>query len=102
MQIREPGGKAALWLQSPDGNVYLGDLAENAIGVISPAGEYRVLHRDERLRWVDAFSFGPDGYIYAAVNQLHRSAPLNGGSEETQPPYLIVRFRPLAPGPVGR
>jgi sugar lactone lactonase YvrE len=84
------------------GNVYLGDLAKNAIGVIGSDRKYSVLISDPRLSWVDAFSFGDNGYLYAVVNQLHRSAVLNGGESATQPPYLIVKFRPLSKGTVGR
>ena len=64
------------------------------------AGGY--LLANSRLSWVDAFSFGPDGYLYTVVNQLHRSAVLNGGEAATIPPYLILRFKPLATGTTGR
>lgn len=84
------------------GNLYLGDLANNAIGVIGSDRKYRVLHKDPRLSWVDAFSFGPDGHLYLVANQLHRSAVLNGGIAATQPPYLILKFKPLANGTTGR
>ena len=85
-----------------EGNLYLGDLANNAIGVIGPDRQYRTLIADPRLSWVDAFSFGPDGYLYTVINQLHRSAVLNAGTPATVPPYLIMRFEPLAGGTVGR
>ena len=84
------------------GNVYLGDLASNAIGVIGPDREYRVLIADPRLSWVDAFSFGQDGYLYTVANQLHRSAILNGGEAATQLPFLVLKFRPPSAGTVGR
>lgn len=84
------------------GNLYLGDLANNAIGIIGYDRKYSVLISDPRLSWVDAFSFGDNGYLYAVVNQLHRSAVLNGGDSATKPPYLIVKFRPLSGGTVGR
>ena len=84
------------------GNVYLGDLANNAIGVIGPDRKYRVLFSDSRLSWIDAFSFGNDGYLYTVANQLHRSAVLNGGESATKPPYLILKFKPLSEGTVGR
>ena len=76
--------------------------ANNAIGVIGPDRTYRVLISDPRLSWVDAFSFGTDGYLYTVANQLHRSAVLNGGESATKPPYLILRFKPLAAGTPGR
>jgi len=85
-----------------DGNVYISDLAGSAVGVTDPDGGYRQLVSDSRLAWPDAFSFGPDGMLYGVANQLHRSATLNAGTDETQPPFLIFRVTPLADGVVGR
>jgi sugar lactone lactonase YvrE len=84
------------------GNVYVTDLAAGAIGVTGPDGAYRVLYEDERLSWPDGISAGPDGWMYVTVNQLHRSAPLNGGTDASIPPYYLMRFRPLAAAVVGR
>ncbi|MDJ0740080.1 MAG: L-dopachrome tautomerase-related protein [Gammaproteobacteria bacterium] len=84
------------------GNVYLGDLANNAIGVIDAERRYRRLAAGPRLSWIDAFSFGPDGGLYAVANQLHRSAVLNGGEAAVRPPFLVLRVTPLAPGVSGR
>lgn len=84
------------------GNLYLGDLARNAIGLIGPDRRYRQLVSDPRLSWIDAFSFGPDGRLYAVANQLHRTATLNGGVAATRPPFLVIRLRPLASGTSGR
>jgi sugar lactone lactonase YvrE len=85
-----------------EGNIYLGDLASNAIGVIDTERRYRVLVADPRLSWVDAFSFGPDGALYTVANQLHRSATLNAGTQTATPPYHVLRVQPLAPGVTGR
>ncbi|MEL6317786.1 MAG: L-dopachrome tautomerase-related protein [Pseudomonadota bacterium] len=84
------------------GNVYISDVGANAIGVTGPDGAYRVLHQDPALSWPDAFSFGPDGRIYAVINELHRSPPLNGGDDGSQGLFKLVAFPPLAPGAVGR
>jgi sugar lactone lactonase YvrE len=85
------------------GNVYVTDIANNAIGVTSPDGAYRVLVRDaEHLSWPDGISAGPDGWMYATVNKLHRSAALNGGENRSEPPYYLVRFRPIDAAVVGR
>jgi sugar lactone lactonase YvrE len=82
------------------GNIYLGELAANAIGVITPNGEYRRLFQDDRLSWVDDFEFSADGQtIYAVANRLHLSAPLNAGVEAGEPPFYIFEFEPLAPRP---
>lgn len=84
------------------GNVYLGYLEKDAIAVLRPTGELEILARDPALSWIDAFAFGPDGLLYTVANQLHRVAPLNAGVDRTEPPFLVLRFTPLAPGVVGR
>lgn len=85
-----------------DGNVYVTDLANNAIGVIDHSREYRIYLRDERLSWPDALSFGPDNKLYTVANQLHRSALLNAGEQTAIPPFYIFSFTPLADGVSGR
>lgn len=84
------------------GNIYVTDIANDAVGVIGPDRSYRILVRDPRLSWPDAFAFGPDGWLYVVANQLHRSPVLNAGESAVQPPFLILRLRPLGPGIVGR
>jgi sugar lactone lactonase YvrE len=83
-------------------NIYLGELAENAIGVIAPDRSYRRLAQCPRLSWVDSFSFGPEGRLYAVVNRLHQSAMLNGGESASKPSYYLLQVKPLAPGLPGR
>ncbi|MCQ8118767.1 major royal jelly family protein [Methylomonas rosea] len=83
-------------------NIYLGDLANNAIGVISADRRYRQLAQCPRLSWVDSFSFGPEGRLYAVVNRLHRSATLNGGDAQSKPPYYLLQVKALAAGLPGR
>lgn len=85
-----------------DGNIYLGDLAHDALVRISPDGQSRRIATDPRLSWLDAFSFGPDGKLYGVANQLHRSARLHGGKDETIKPFLIVDFVSEAGGVIGR
>lgn len=83
------------------GNVYVTDVENNAIGVTT-LGNYRMLIQDESLSWPDGLSCGPDGYIYATVNQLHKAPAFNAGEELGTPPYSIVRFKSLGPCTVGR
>lgn len=86
------------------GNVYVTDVGGNAIGVTSPDGRYHVLVRNDRqLVWPDGLSFGPDGLLYATVNQLHRHPQLSAGEDKpAQGGFLIVGVKPLAPGKQGR
>ncbi|MGF1493202.1 MAG: L-dopachrome tautomerase-related protein [Microcoleaceae cyanobacterium] len=84
------------------GNIYITDISANTIGVIQPDRSYRPLVSEAWMSWPDALSFGPDGYLYSVVNQLHRTPALNGGVDATEPPFTIFRFRPLADGIVGR
>jgi hypothetical protein len=74
------------------GNIYLGELAENAIGMVTRQRSYRRLVKSPQLSWVDSLSFGPDGRLYAVVNRLHLSAQLNGGKALSKPPYYLVRM----------
>ncbi|WP_347988363.1 L-dopachrome tautomerase-related protein [Methylomonas sp. AM2-LC] len=85
-----------------DNNIYLGDLANNAIGVITPDRRYQQLAQCPRLSWVDSFSFGSNGQLYAVVNRLHRSAILNGGDDQSKPPYFLLKVKALAEGLPGR
>jgi hypothetical protein len=85
------------------GNIYITDLQNNAVGVTAPDGSYRIVASDdEHLIWPDGFSYGPDGYFYVTATQLQRSAVFNAGEETSQTPFLVLRFRPLAPSAIGR
>jgi sugar lactone lactonase YvrE len=111
LSAEDLAGRVERWADKPicdgismdrAGNIYISDLAANAIGVIDAERQYRVLVSDPRLSWPDAFSYGPDGRMYTVANQLHKSATLNAGSDASEPPYLVLTFQPLAPGVVGR
>ncbi|MEM9430183.1 MAG: L-dopachrome tautomerase-related protein [Pseudomonadota bacterium] len=85
------------------GNVYITAMTDNAIGVTKPDGSYEVLYQsDEGLPWPDGFSVGVDGFIYATVNELHRSPVLNGGEDASTGAFRIVRFPALGTTVGGR
>lgn len=80
------------------GDVFITDVTANAIGVTGKDGKYRRIVQDERLSWPDGLALGSDGKVYVTVNRLHRSAALNAGQNESQPPYYVFRFaQPAAP-----
>lgn len=85
------------------GNVYITAMTDNAIGVTKPDGSYEVLFQtDENLPWPDGFSIGVDGYVYATINELHRSPVLNEGEDASLGTYRIVRFSALGQTVSGR
>lgn len=86
-----------------EGNVYITAMTDNAIGVTKADGAYEVLFQsDDGLPWPDGFAIGPDGYVYATVNELHRSPVLNGGEDASLGTYRIVRFPALGTALSGR
>jgi sugar lactone lactonase YvrE len=85
-----------------EGNHYFTDLGHNAIAVLHPGGLLETLVQDERLLWPDALSFGESGWLYIAVNQLHRAPQLNGGVEGAEPPFRIMRVYTGTEGIAGR
>ncbi|MBZ0255768.1 hypothetical protein K8I31_06875 [bacterium] len=85
------------------GNIYLTSVSDNAVGVITPDRQFKVLFKDDAVvRWPDGMSYGPDGYMYIVANQLHLTPRMNAGVMEAKPPYSIIRFKALAPGTIGR
>lgn len=84
------------------GNIYLGDLPNNAFGVITTDRQYRELARGPEYKWVDDFEFAPDGSLHVVTTQLHRSPTLNAGKRAVDGPFRIFRTQPLAPGRQGR
>lgn len=85
------------------GNVYITAMTDNAIGVTRPDGAYEVLFQsDDGLPWPDGFAMGADGYVYATVNELHRSPVLNGGEDASRGVFRIVRFQALGAAISGR
>jgi sugar lactone lactonase YvrE len=59
-------------------DMYLTSVQDNSIKVRNladgPSGEPRVVVQDERLRWPDTFSQGPDGTIYVTTSHIQDSA----------------------------
>jgi sugar lactone lactonase YvrE len=59
-------------------NMYLSSVQDNAIKVRNlaegPSAPARVVVQDERLRWPDTFSQGPDGTIYVTTSHIQDSA----------------------------
>ena len=84
------------------GNVYVTSITDSAIGVTTPDGKYKSLFQSEELPWPDGLAVGQDSFIYATVNELHRSPMLNNGRDKSKGNFKIIRFKALAPASIGR
>lgn len=85
------------------GNVYVGDIGANAIGIIHANDKkYRSHVTDPRFQWPHGLCFGTDGELYFAATQLHLSAAYNRGEDRTMRPFYIFSAEALAAGTPGR
>ncbi|MGI9238041.1 MAG: SMP-30/gluconolactonase/LRE family protein [Woeseiaceae bacterium] len=77
-----------------DGNVYVTDVEHSAIFVAHPDQTLTTLIQSESIRWPDALSFGPDGYLYIADSALPDVILKSREHIESSGPYQIFRFKP--------
>lgn len=85
-----------------EGNHFFTSVTGNAIDMLSANGDLNRIVEDPDLSWPDALSFGPDNWLYVAVNQLHRAPMFNHGKDTSRPPYLIARVWTGTQGIPGR
>ena len=81
-----------------DDDIYLSDMEHSAILELRPDHTLVTLLKDERLRWPDGFSFGPDGWLYVTCSALHQVILRRAARYRAHAPYQIFRFKP---GPAG-
>ena len=84
------------------GNVYITDIEHNAVFAVSPERELKTLIRSKLVRWPDALSFGPDGYLYLADSALPNVILQSREHIKAAGPYRIFRFRPGFDGVPGQ
>lgn len=85
-----------------EGNHFFTNLPDNGIDVLTKDGKLQPLVRDPRFLWPDNAHFGPDSWLYVAVNQLHRNPIFSGAEDKGKPPYLIARIWTGTRGQPGR
>lgn len=84
------------------GNVYITDVEHGAVFVVGPEQELATLIRSKSVRWPDALSFGPDGYLYLADSALPDLILQSREHIDAAGPYRIFRFRPGHEGVPGQ
>ena len=85
-----------------DNNIYLGDLFGKRDRRHQTRPQLSADCKERSTHVGQLLSFGPGGKLYAVVNQLHRSATLNGGERLSKAPYLLVEVKAFAAGLPGR
>lgn len=84
------------------GNVYVTDIEHNAISIVGPERPLETLIQSPSLRWPDALSFGPDGYLYVADSALQDVILRSREHIKANGPYRVFRFRPGFEGTPGQ
>jgi sugar lactone lactonase YvrE len=85
-----------------EGNVYVTDIEHGAIFLVGPDRESRTLLRSGDIRWPDALSFGPDGWLYIADSALGEVILRPQDHIRSQGPYKIFRFNTGIEGTPGQ
>lgn len=83
-RVGENGVSDGLWIGA-GGRMYISSLEENAVKV-REGDRVTTLVQDERLRWPNTFSEGPDGTIYVTASRIQDMAwyrPKNGPALRT-------------------
>lgn len=85
-----------------DGRVYITDIEHNAIARLDNDLELLTLISSTAVRWPDALSFGPGGWLYVADSALGSVILQSKEHIKEQGPYKIYRFQPGAEGTPGQ
>jgi sugar lactone lactonase YvrE len=84
------------------GNVYITDVEHGAVLRMAPGGQLTTIARSPRIRWADALSFGPNGWLYLADSALPEVILKSRAHIEGHGPYHVYRFRPGTTGVPGQ
>ncbi len=84
------------------GVLYGTDVEHGAIFRIAPGQDLATVLRSGQLRWPDALSFGPDGWLYVADSALGDVVLVPRETVLERGPYHVFRFRPGTAGRPGR
>jgi sugar lactone lactonase YvrE len=78
------------------GNVYITDPEHSAVVRLDQDRRLTTLVKDERLRWPDGLSFGPNDRLYVTCSALQHVLFKSHGHMRAHAPYHVFRFPPGA------
>lgn len=73
--------------------IYVTDPEHSAIHTIAADKTLHTLVRDERMRWPDGLSFGPDGWLYVTCSALQDVLFVSAERAKKAAPFQIYRVR---------
>lgn len=76
------------------GNIYITDIEHGSVFVVRPDRTGNTLIQSANVRWPDALSFGPGGWLYLADSAIPDQVLQTREHIRQQGPYQIFRFRP--------
>ena len=85
-----------------EGNLLITDVEHGAVMRMAPDGELTTLVRSDRIRWADALSYGPEGWLYVADSAIPDQMLRSKAHMEANAPYYVFRFKPDIDGVPGQ
>lgn len=76
------------------GTLYLSDPEHDAVVAMRSDAKLETLLSDDKLRWPDGFSFGPEGWLYFTCSALQHVIMKSPDHVAAHAPYHIFRFKP--------
>lgn len=75
-------------------NVYITDVEHSSVFIVGSDRNLRTLLSSPRIRWADALSFGPGGWLYLADSAIPELVFKSRAHIRAKGPYHIFRFKP--------
>jgi sugar lactone lactonase YvrE len=85
-----------------DGNLLITDVEHGAVLRMTPKGELTTLVKSDRIRWADALSYGPNGWLYVADSAIPDQMLQSKAHIAANAPYYVFRFKPDIAGVPGQ
>jgi len=85
-----------------EGGIWITDVEHGAVLRMAPDGTLETWIETPRIRWADALSFGPGGWLYLADSAIPDQVMRSKRHIASQAPYFIFRFRPGVDGVPGQ